>query len=87
MLTSKSALFSLKINETTRIFEIESEHLRKWLKVTDFTKAESIENFYRELKKIGLIEELKAKGIQNGETVMINKHEMVWSNFSTQGLI
>jgi len=80
-------IFSLEIDKEKKVFRIKSKYIEGWLKITDFSKLDSIEHFYQELKRIGLIEQLKANKIQNGDTVIINKQEMTWSDFSDQNLI
>ncbi len=57
------------------VFEVRGEMVEKLLEMTDFTKDESVKRFARQLRGIGVDEELRKKGIVSGDVVRILNYE------------
>ncbi len=53
------------------IYEIGGEGLRRLFEMTDFSKEQSIKRFSRQLRGMGIDEELRNLGVENGDTVRI----------------
>lgn len=56
-------------------FVVEGQRLEKLVKMTNFHYDESVERFARIMKKMGVDDELRAKGAQDGDTVRIGDLE------------
>jgi hypothetical protein len=48
--------------------------------MTNFDLWEAADRFQRTLERTGITAELERQGIQDGDTVTIANHEMVWGN-------
>ncbi len=53
------------------VFEVKGEQVEKMLKMTDFTHDQSVKRFARQLKSIGVDEELRKLGVVDGDIVRI----------------
>lgn len=57
------------------VYEVRGEQVEKLLLMTDFGKELAVKRFSRQLKALGVDEALRAKGLQDGDTVRILTYE------------
>ncbi len=79
--------FVLKFDQRKGFYRIESELVEGLMRVTDFQNRDSVEHLFKQLKKVNIFEELTNCGIKTGDTVLIGKREMIWSDFADEKLI
>lgn len=53
------------------VYEVHGERLRRLFDMTDFSKDQSVMRFARQLRRLGVDDALREKGVQNGDTVRI----------------
>ncbi len=71
-------VFSIDIVEDR--FILKSPTIEGLLRVTDFENFSALSHLYAQLGKTGVLTALKARGIQDGDTILIGKRSLVWSD-------
>lgn len=74
--------FVITVDEENRVFEIKSTHIEGLIRVTKFTKIQSVNNLYMQLDGLGLLAALEEKGIESGDTILVGKKELTWSDYA-----
>jgi GTP-binding protein len=69
-----------RVFRDNEIFVIEGERVEKLFKMTNFTTDESARRFARTLRHMGVVDELRAKGAEPGDTVRILKFEFEFTD-------
>ena len=59
-------------------FRVEGRRVEILAAKTDFNNDESVANFYRMARKIGVIDLLRQQGIKSGDTVIIGEREFIY---------
>jgi len=67
------------INLVNGVYEVTGKRIEDLVTMTNFDQDESLQKFQRAITHMGLEEALRAKGIQPGDTVRINKLEFDYS--------
>lgn len=62
------------------IFYVKGKNIERIVSITDLNNEESVKRMYNIFKKIGVVKELKKKGIKEGDTVIINNIEFDWKD-------
>ena len=68
------------ITKQNKIFVVEGEKVNRILRKVNITDNESLYYLHKKLDEIGLNQELKKRGIKDGDTVKIGSYEMVWED-------
>ena len=68
------------ITKQNKIFVVEGEEVNRILRKVNITDNESLYYLHKKLDEIGLNQELKKRGIKDGDTVKIGSYEMVWED-------
>lgn len=68
------------ITKQNKIFVVNGEEVNRILRRVNITDNESLYYLHKKLDEIGLNQELKKRGIKNGDTVKIGNYEMVWED-------
>jgi GTP-binding protein len=63
-------------------YELEGRRIERLAAQTDFENDESAGRFQRELARMGVVEELKKAGVEEGDTVRIGEVELEWGGES-----
>ena len=61
-------------------FTVSGVGIERFTRMTNFDLWEAADRFQRTLERTGITAELERQGIQDGDTVTIANHEMVWGN-------
>jgi len=85
--STNDSIFEIEADLETRFFRVKSSLAGALIRVTDFRDMASTNHLYRKLKEIGLLAELEKHGITTGDTILLNDHEMIWSEFASEKLI
>lgn len=83
----ESSTIQVFYNDELGVFQIESEYVEGLVRVTTFTKIESVNYLYLRLKQLGVLEKLESLNIQSGDTILVGDREMTWSEFADYNLI
>lgn len=70
------ARFSVKKEDD--VFFVLGPEIKKWVAMTNFNTPDAVERFYKILKRMGVIKELKRQGVQEGMTIFCEEEEMVF---------
>lgn len=68
------------IEKRNSVFYVSGKSVERIVNTTDIENEESIKRMYLIFKKIGLVKELKKKGIKDGDTVVISGVEFSWQD-------
>jgi GTP-binding protein len=60
------------------VWVVEGRRIERLVAQTDFENDESAARFQRELARLGLVEKLRAAGVEPGDTVRIGDTELEW---------
>lgn len=60
-------------------FRVRGQKIEKLVSMLNFAQPESLDRLQRNLEASGIADALRAAGVQNGDTVYIEKAELVWS--------
>jgi GTP-binding protein len=60
------------------LWAVQGRRVERLVAQTDFENEESAARFQRELARIGLVDRLRAAGVQAGDTVRIGETELEW---------
>lgn len=74
--------YSVEFDPETRLFTVNSPYVEGLVRVTKFTKVQSVNHLYMQIQKIGLLAELESLGIESGDTILVGNKELVWSDYS-----
>ena len=61
-------------------FTVSGVGIERFTRMTNFDLWEASDRFQRTLERTGITAELERQGVQDGDTVTIANHEMVWGN-------
>ncbi len=64
--------------ESDGVWVVEGRRVERLVAQTDFENDESASRFQRELVKLGLVEKLRAAGVESGDMVRIGETELEW---------
>jgi GTP-binding protein len=64
--------------ESEGVWVVEGRRIERLVAQTDFENDESAARFQRELARLGLVEKLRAAGVEPGDTVRIGDTELEW---------
>ncbi len=62
------------------VYEVRGQQVEKLLQMTDFGKDLAVKRFARQLRSLGVDQALRAKGLQNGDTVRILTYEFEYQD-------
>ncbi len=68
--TPEEAVFNIVMADDG-VYEVKGEQVEKMLKMTDFTHDQSVKRFARQLKSVGVDEQLRKLGVVDGDIVRI----------------
>ncbi len=68
--TGEEQVYEINLGEDG-IYEVTGKPLRKIFEMTDFSKDQSVKRFARQLRSLGIDQELRDLGVKNGDTVRI----------------
>ena len=71
---------SYTITKEGKIFVVTGEKVDRILRKVNITDNESLYYLHKKLDEIGLNQELKKRGIKDGDTVKIGNYEMEWED-------
>ena len=71
---------SYTITKEGKIFVVTGEKVDRILRKVNITDNESLYYLHKKLDEIGLTQELKKRGIKDGDTVKIGNYEMEWED-------
>jgi GTP-binding protein len=80
---SESQRFEVTQESTTH-FRVSGERIERLVSMTDMNNPYALERLQRELDRMGISDALRAAGVETGNTVMIGRTELEWSNESWQ---
>ncbi len=66
-------------------FHVRGSEIEKWVAMTNFNIPDALERFYKILRRMGVLKELKKKGVQDGDTVYCGKEEMTFTHDYLEG--
>lgn len=66
--------FSIEREQDT--YRVTGPEITKWVAMTNFDNPDAVERFYRILQRMGVIRELKKRGVKEGDTVLCDDEEM-----------
>ena len=61
-------------------YQITGEKVRKLFEMTDFTKEDTVKRFARQLRSLGVDEELRRLGVKDGDTVYIFDYQFTYTD-------
>jgi len=64
--------------EAGGVWAVEGRRVERLVAQTDFENEESAARLQRELAKLGLVDQLRKAGVENGDTVRIGETELEW---------
>ncbi len=64
--------------ESDGVWVVEGRRVERLVAQTDFENDESAARFQRELARLGLVDKLRAAGVEAGDTVRIGRTELEW---------
>ncbi|MDX1917795.1 MAG: GTPase ObgE [Candidatus Caenarcaniphilales bacterium] len=79
--------FKIVSDPDRHFYKVESSHLEGLVRVTNFHDPESVNHLYQQLEKAELLTALKNCGIMTGDTVLIGKRQLIWTDLAEQKLI
>ncbi len=68
------------VREDEETFRVSGVGIERFTRMTNFDLREGADRFQRMLERAGIAAELERLGIEDGDTVLIAEHEMVWGN-------
>ena len=68
------------ITKIGKVYVVEGEKVDRIIRRVNITDNESLYYLHKKLDEIGLNQELKKRGIKDGDTVKIGNYEMVWED-------
>lgn len=71
---------AFRVDVENGVFYIKGKNVERIVSITDLDNEESIKRMYKILKKMGIVKELKKKGIKEGDIVIINNIEFEWKD-------
>lgn len=60
------------------VYAVVGVGIERFAAMTNFEQWESADRFQRVLERAGILDELTKRGVEDGDTVVIGKHEMLW---------
>ncbi len=75
------ARFSIRIEDG--VYLVEGPEIHKWTSMTDFGTRGGIERYHNILRRMGVLSELKKRGVQDGDKVLCDDHELIWEDQPT----
>jgi GTPase len=66
------------VREADGVWVVEGRRVQRLVAQTDFENDESAARFQRELSRLGIVEKLRAAGVEQGDSVRIGDTELEW---------
>jgi Obg family GTPase CgtA-like protein len=61
-------------------YHVTGPEIQKWVAMTNFSSRDALERFYKILKRMGVVAELKKRGIQEGDLVYCEEMELLFES-------
>lgn len=69
-----------RIEAAEGAFYVTGPEISKWVAMTNFNNPDAVERFYRILGRMGVVKELKARGVREGDTVHCGDEELIFES-------
>jgi GTPase len=69
-----------RIEKKGEAYHVIGPEITKWVSMTNFDNIDATERFYKILKRMGVIKELKKHGVKNGDTIFCHGEEMTYES-------
>ena len=66
------------IEKDGNIYRVTGPEITKWVAMTNFDNPDAVERFYKILQRMGVIRELKKRGVKQGDSVFCDDEEMAF---------
>jgi GTP-binding protein len=75
-----------QVKKEDEIFYVTGPEIKKWVAMTNFGSRDALERFQKILQRMGVVQELKKRGVKDGDTVFCDGQELTFGSEELEAL-